>query len=249
MSKFIWIFVAVGVVTLGAAYLGAALVEDEREEQVTLDQVPPAARAAILREAGDGIILEIVRELEGGQVIYEAEILMDGVRIVEVEVATDGTVLERETRGADEIDDEDDDEDEEADDEDEDEDEDADRIPIGRIPAPALRALEEYTAGRDFTASMEREDGVTVYEATWEIEGRLTEVVVTADGVLLEIEEIVPEASVPPAVLRTADELFPHAARRTYEKKLVVIYEVEAVIDGREREVLILPTGRRLDVD
>jgi hypothetical protein len=229
MSKFIWIFVAVGVVTLGAAYLGAALVEDEREEQVTLDQVPPAARAAILREAGDGIILEIVRELEGGQVIYEAEILMDGVRIVEVEVATDGTVLERETRGADEIDDEDDDEDDEADDEDED----ADRIPIGRIPAPALRTLEEYTAGRDFTASMEREDGVTVY----------------ADGVLLEIEEIVPEASVPPAVLRTADELFPHAARRTYEKKLVVIYEVEAVIDGREREVLILPTGRRLDVD
>jgi hypothetical protein len=30
---------------------------------------------------------------------------------------------------------------------------------------------------------------------------------------------------------------------------MVVIYEVEAVVDGQEREVLVLPTGRLLDDD
>ncbi|MHC4129609.1 MAG: hypothetical protein ACYTE6_02615 [Planctomycetota bacterium] len=237
MTRFMWIFVVVGVATLGAAFLGGALIEDEREEQVTLDQIPPAVRAAILREAGDGIILEMVREIEDGQEIFEAEILVDGATVVEVEFAPDGRVLERETRGVDEDDDED------GDDED-DEDEGAERIPVGRIPAPALRTIEEYAAGQDFIASMERKHGLIVYEAEWEVGGLTTEVAVTADGTLLEIEEIVLEASVPPAVLRAADELFPPAAQRTYVRKLVVIYEVEAIVDGREREVLILPTGR-----
>jgi uncharacterized membrane protein YkoI len=245
MTRFMWIVVVVGVAILGTAFLGGALIEDEREEQVTLDQVPPAVRAAILREAADGIILEIVREIEDGQEIFEAEILVDAATVIEVEFAPDGRVLEREIRGADEDDDEDGDDDE-ADDEDDD-DEGADRIPVSRIPAPARRTLEEYADGQDFIASMEREDGVTVYEARWADEGGSTEVVVTADGTLLEIEENVLEASVPPAVLRTADELFPPAAERTYVRKLVVIYEVEAVVDGREREVLILPTGRSHD--
>jgi hypothetical protein len=246
MCKCIWVFVVIGAAALGAAYLSGASLEDEREESVALDQLPAAVRATILREAGDGIILEIVRELEGGRMIYEAEILCDGVQIVEVEVSADGRVLEREARGVHEEDDEDEDDgdDDEGDDE---EDEDADRIPVSRIPAPARRTLEEYADGRDFIATSERQDGVTVYEARWEADGRATEVTVTADGLLLEIEEIVGEDSVPEAVLRTADELFPGAASRAYEKKLVVIYEVETVVDGRGREVLILPTGRRLD--
>ncbi|MHC4080104.1 MAG: PepSY domain-containing protein [Planctomycetota bacterium] len=242
MSRFIAIFIVVGAVTVGAAYLSGARIDDEQEEQVELDQVPPAVRDAILREAGDGIILEIVRELENGQVVYEAEILLGQGEMIEVEIATDGTVLEREATDGD-------DEGEDGDDDDDDDDEDTDRIPVSRIPAPALRTLEEYVAGRDFTASMERENGVTVYEARWEVEGRPTEVAVTADGILLEIEETVAEDSVPAAVWRTADELLPGAAERTYERKLVVIYEVEAVVDGRKREVLILPTGRRLDAD
>ncbi|MHC4219518.1 MAG: hypothetical protein ACYSU7_13825 [Planctomycetota bacterium] len=246
MRKFISIVAIIAAAALGVAYLSGAAFEEEKEEQVTLDQVPKAVQATILREAGDGIILEIVREIEGDRVVYEAEILFDGVEIVEVEVATNGRVLEREARGVDEQDDEDEGEDEDEGDED---DEDADRIPVNQVPAPALRVLREYAGDRNFVASREQEHGVTVYEARWEVDGRPTEVVVTADGVLLEIEEIVPEDAVPADVLRAVDGLFAAGAERVYEKKIVVIYEVETVVDGRAREVLVLPTGRVLHED
>ena len=70
--------------------------EDEDEEEVSLDDVPAAVKATILKEAAGAEIEEVVKETEDGQTIYEAEFEADGKEI-EIEVATDGTLLERET--------------------------------------------------------------------------------------------------------------------------------------------------------
>ena len=69
--------------------------EDEIEEEVSLDDVPEAVKATMLKEAAGAEIQEVVKETEGGQVVYEAEFEADGQEI-EIEVATDGTLLERE---------------------------------------------------------------------------------------------------------------------------------------------------------
>jgi hypothetical protein len=90
---------------------------------------------------------------------------------------------------------------------------------------------------------MEREGVVTVYAARWEADGRTTEAEVTAEGDLLEIEEIVPADSVPEAVRRTAEERLAGAPTVTYVWKMVFVYEAEGVVDGRHREVLVFPTG------
>ena len=50
-------FGVIGMLTL------VAWAEDEREEQVTLDQVPATVKAAILTESAGGKIIEIEREL------------------------------------------------------------------------------------------------------------------------------------------------------------------------------------------
>ncbi|MHC4108138.1 MAG: hypothetical protein ACYSTY_08650 [Planctomycetota bacterium] len=102
-------FVGVGVIVIGGAVMSAAWVmtDDETEEPITLDQLPEAVRDTILREAGDGQILALVREVEDGEVAYEAEI-SGGGGAFEVEVAPDGTVLEREAAGDDGEDDDDD---------------------------------------------------------------------------------------------------------------------------------------------
>ena len=69
--------------------------EDEIEEKVSLDDVPEAVKATMLKEAAGAEIEEVVKETEDGQVVYEAEFEADGQEI-EIEVATDGTLLERE---------------------------------------------------------------------------------------------------------------------------------------------------------
>jgi len=69
--------------------------EDEDEEEVSLEDVPAAVKATILKEAAGAEVEEVAKETEGGQIIYEAEFEVDGKEI-EIEVAENGTLLERE---------------------------------------------------------------------------------------------------------------------------------------------------------
>ncbi len=59
---------------------------------VTLDQVPAAVKATILKEAAGAKVKEIERETKDGQTVYEAEFLRDG-REIEIAIAPDGTLL------------------------------------------------------------------------------------------------------------------------------------------------------------
>jgi uncharacterized membrane protein YkoI len=84
--------------------------DDEDEEQVSIDEVPAAVKATILKEAQGGTIKEIERETEDGKTVYEAEVIINGEE-VEIEVAADGTLLSKEVEDADDDDDDDDDDD------------------------------------------------------------------------------------------------------------------------------------------
>ncbi len=74
---------------VGAAATGYAW----DEEEVSLDQVPPAVRQAILKLAGDAKIDEIERERKNGVVLYEAEWEVHG-REAEVTLTASGEVIE-----------------------------------------------------------------------------------------------------------------------------------------------------------
>jgi uncharacterized membrane protein YkoI len=93
---------------------------EDGEVDVTLDQVPDAVRATILKEAAGHKIEEIERETRGGRTVYEAEWEVGGKEI-EIKVAPDGTLLAKDVE-----DDDDDDDDDDADEDDDDADEDDD---------------------------------------------------------------------------------------------------------------------------
>ncbi len=93
----------------------------EDEEQISIDAVPKAVKAAILKHAKGAEIKEIERDSEDGKVVYEVEIILDGKEI-DLKIAPDGRLLSKEV--ADEDEDEADDEDAEEDDDEDDEDED-----------------------------------------------------------------------------------------------------------------------------
>jgi len=61
-----------------------------------VDQVPAAAKATIERESQGAAIKELHKEMEGGKLVYGAEIVRDG-KESEIHVAPDGTVTKRET--------------------------------------------------------------------------------------------------------------------------------------------------------
>jgi len=201
---------------------------EENEQEVTIDQVPAAVKATILKAAEGGTIKEIERETKNGTTVYEAEVILNG-KEVEIKVAADGTLLGKE------VEDEGDDE------------EDEDEVPISQIPQAAREALLKYARGAPLKeVEREKESGVELYEAEWKVNGREHEAKVTADGVLVELEEKVPAGAVPAAVRSAATKLFPNGTKVKFQKKTIVLYEVEAKVAGKEREVLISPTGKVL---
>ena len=54
----------------------------------------------------------------------------------------------------------------------------------------------------------------------------------------------VPLDNVPTAVRAAIAEHFGSDVRVTVEKKPIILYEAEAELDGKEKELLIFPTGR-----
>ena len=212
----------IGLGVVGALAF-AAWAAQEDEEQVTLDQVPAAVKATILKESAGGKITEIERETKDGKTVYEAEFLLNGNEI-EIKVAPDGTLLGREVEH-------------EGDDEDD--------LTLDQVPEAARAALLKLAGGaKILKAEREREHGVLVYEAQWAANGTKHEAAVTADGTLIETQEIVPAEKAPAAVRAAIAKHFGANAKVVVEKKMIVVYEVEAKVDGKEKELFIFPTGR-----
>ncbi len=218
-----------GLGVLGVMAL-AAWAGNADEEKVTLDQVPAAVKATILREAGAAKITEIEREVEDGKVVYEAEVLIDGKEF-DIEVAADGALLGKEV-------------------EDDSGDENDTVISIDELPPAAHAALIRH-AGKHEIAKVERErdDGTMVYEAEWVVGGRKHEAKVSADGTLVELEENVDPTGVPTAVRAVAAKRFPAGTSVEYERKMMIVYELTAMVNGREMEVIATPTGQVYDDD
>ena len=212
-----------GLISLGAAAI-AVSAKDKDEEEVSLEQVPAAVKATILKEAKGGTIQEIERETKHGKTVYEAEVIIQGKEI-EIKIAPDGRVLKREIEG------------EEGEEEDE-------VISLEQVPAAARKALVKHAGGaKIIKVEREKEHGVVLYEAEWEAGGREHEAKVTADGDLMELEEKVEAKDVPEAVRQAAGKRFPAGAKVEYERKTITLYEVEAKVNGKEREMLLTPAG------
>ena len=109
------LLVLLGVVVLTLGVLAGAN-KISKSEELSLDAVPEAVKATILKEANGAEVKEVEKEIEDGVIVYEADFVADGQE-VEVKVAADGKLLSSQ------VEDEDDGEDNGNVDEDEGEDE------------------------------------------------------------------------------------------------------------------------------
>jgi len=114
-SRWILLVAVFAVLTGSTMAILAGEGKGKDEKKVTIDQVPAAVKAAILKEAGDNKIKEIEEKTKGDQKIYEAAWIADG-KEVEIKLSADGTVLEKKVEEADKDDEQGDDGDNEEDD-------------------------------------------------------------------------------------------------------------------------------------
>ena len=61
---------------------------------VTLEELPEPVRQTVVREAKGGEILEIERDDEHGQTVYEVEFIESAIKY-EIDVSPDGSLLRR----------------------------------------------------------------------------------------------------------------------------------------------------------
>ena len=147
------------------------------EVEISLDDVPAAVKATILKAAGGAKITEVEKETANGVTTYEAEFVADG-KEVEITVGADGKLLKKEAE-----------DDDDGDDVDDDDDEDEEEVSIDQVPA-AVKAtiLREAKGAAIKEIEKETKDGKTVYEAEFVAGGKEIEIKVSADGTLLKRE-------------------------------------------------------------
>jgi predicted regulator of Ras-like GTPase activity (Roadblock/LC7/MglB family) len=145
-------------------------------------------------------------------------------------------------------DDEDKDDDDEKEDEEKDDDENV--MKLNDLPAAAKAAVKKAAGDHQVTeVKSEKEYGATVYEAAWKVDGVEHEIVVTADGSVVEMEEVVAMDKAPKAVQKTAAKHFKKGTELVVEKKTIVVYSIEAMIDGKEKEILLSATGQPIEIE
>ena len=68
--------------------------EEKDEQKVSIDQVPPAVKATILGQAGNGTVKEIEQETRDGKTVYGADLIIDGKKF-EIKVSSDGKLIDK----------------------------------------------------------------------------------------------------------------------------------------------------------
>ncbi len=219
--------IAVTTIALAAAAAAIGFTALGVEEQVSIEQVPPAVRTTIELNLGGGTITEIERSAEGERVVYEVDVAGPNGRF-ELAVAEDGTLLAVEAEdGAQSA-----------------------MIPLGKAPAAVRNAFRDV-AGKAPAARVEQivHGGRTVYEIEYQYRAALATVAMSERGEVMELELPVPAAELPEAVLAALLQAFPGATIVEAESVQVSYFEVNIEQNGARREVVVLASGRIGDDD
>ncbi len=126
------------------------------------------------------------------------------------------------------------------------------KIRLDQVPERARKTILRKAEGAEIEeVEVETEEGRTVYEAEWEVEGREVEVTVTAEGEVVAWEKEVSLKEVPKAVRRTIRKQAAGAKAREIEVEVETkggrtVYEAEWHLGDKEVEIKVAPDGKLL---
>lgn len=119
------------------------------------------------------------------------------------------------------------------------------------LPQAVQSTVREQSRGAVVRGlSIETENGQTFYEASLNVKGRIRDLLIDANGAVVEIEEQVTLATLPPAarteiVKRAGNGRILNIESIT-KNKVIVAYEARVRIAGKISEIKITPDGKPL---
>ncbi|MHB8972487.1 MAG: PepSY-like domain-containing protein [Pirellulaceae bacterium] len=253
------VMLALGAVSLASVIVVTPLSAAEKGDRVVgLNEIPTVVREAIASATKGARITKIEKGTENGKTCYEVEVSRKGAQ-VDLAFDDNGHLVGSKVEGDDEQGDGEQGDNEQGGkgnarqrrerQEDDAEADDAEVVPTDKIPAAALKALRKLAGGAEISGvQVEDEDGVRIYEGAWKVKAVQHEATVTADGTLVSTEQIAAAKAAPQAVQTLANKAFPKGTQVKMERKTIVLYEVEAIIDGKVKEILVAPTGQRIEI-
>ena len=116
------------------------------------------------------------------------------------------------------------------------------------VPKAALDALKKLAGDAKITEFAEEvEHGQKFYEGSWTGPGGKVDALVSPAGDVVEIEEQVAPDKVPAAVVAAAEKEAGKDAKVTFEKKTIVMYEAKFKKGDKQHELVLSPTGQRVE--
>ncbi|GAB4321219.1 MAG: hypothetical protein Kow0059_15820 [Candidatus Sumerlaeia bacterium] len=227
------LIVGAGLWGLGGAPAGGGAMGGE-EKKVTLEELPAPVKEALQKAAIGGQIMEIEAEEEDGQMVYEAEVVQ-GSKSMEIEFGADGKILEKKEKAkdADEEDEEDEDEEEEV------------VVELINVPENVQEAIKDHAGTAAIEkVTKEKEDGVTVFEAEFKVNGMEQSVEVADNGQVLELERKVSADELPAAVKAALEKACPGGEIAEAELIQKFYYEIKVKTNGKTKEIKVTPAGK-----
>ena len=127
------------------------------EAKVKMSDLPPAVQSAVKEQSKGATILNLSKETENGKTEYEAELTVNGQHR-DISFDSAGNVISVE-----------------------------DEVPLGSVPEAARTAIQKAAgAGAVRKVELVKENGRTFYEAAIRKGGKISEIQVDADGVLIK---------------------------------------------------------------
>ena len=126
------------------------------------------------------------------------------------------------------------------------------KIQRSELPAAVEKTVSMQSAGATIKGfSEEKEQGRTFYEAEMIFDGHSKDILMGADGVVVEVEEQLAFESLPTAVkegLRTkAGQGKILKVESLTKRDKLVAYEAKVLTNGRKKEIQVGPDGQALD--
>ncbi len=123
------------------------------------------------------------------------------------------------------------------------------KVKMADLPAAVQNTVKEQSKGAKLRGLVsEVEKGKTVYEAKLTVNGHHKDVSIDADGKVIDIEEVVPLASVPAAAKAAIEQAAGKGkilrVEAVSQGDKVVAYEAAVKLAGKKSEVRVDPDGK-----
>lgn len=123
-------------------------------------------------------------------------------------------------------------------------------IALKDVPPAVRTAIERESKGAgDLAVSMEKDDGFTLFEAEYTLDGAKQSIDVTDTGVITAREQVLDSQAIPKEVVAKLLERHPRAEIKEAESVVSMYYEITCQVGAKEKTFRLYANGQEVECE